>query len=67
MGIGIVIGVVIISLLVAKFHGNFKLGQAVCYIFIGLLASSIWPQMPIAAHNFVTSVGTAITSTNLNK
>lgn len=67
MGIGICIGVILISLAVAKVHGSFKMGQAVFFIFIGLLAASVWPAMPQATHNFVTQIGTSVQHTNVNK
>lgn len=67
MGIGICIGVILISLVVAKVHGSFKLGQAVFFIFVGLLAASVWPSMPSAAHNFITSLTTSVQNTNITK
>lgn len=67
MGIGICIAIILISLVVAKVHGSFKLGQAFFFIFIGILAASIWPAMPQAANTFVTNIGTSVQHTNLSK
>ena len=61
----IVIAIVLVSLAVAKVHGSFKIGQAVFFLFIGLLCASVWPSMPAATHSFVTSIVTSLESTNM--
>jgi len=67
LGIGILFVVIIVSLVVAKVHGSFRLGQALYFVFVGLLLSSVFPGMPQAAHDFVTSLTTSVQHGSISK
>lgn len=66
MGVSAALVLVIISLGVARFHGGYKLGQAMWFTAMGILAASIWPTMPTALHNMVISLTNSILHTKLN-
>lgn len=67
IGIGVVLLVVIGSVLVAWKGGSYKLGQAVYFMFIGLLLSSVAPGMAQAAHDFLTNTTTSVQNIDVSK
>lgn len=62
MGIGIGISVlfVIVSLLIAWRAQGHKLGQAVFYMFVGLILAAIAPGTAQSAHDFLTNSTTSV-------
>ena len=67
MGVGIIVAFVIISLAVAWKSGNHRLGQAVYYIFVGLVFSSLAPGVSQAAHDFISNTSTSISQIDFTK
>lgn len=67
MGVGIIVAFVIVSLVIAWKSGNHRLGQAVYYIFVGLVLSSLAPGFSQASHDFITNVSNSITQIDFSK
>lgn len=67
LGIGIVLTIIIVSLIVAGKGSRFSLGQAVYYMFIGLLLASLAPSLPVTMNNMVTQTSNSIQHINTHK
>lgn len=67
MGIGIVIAFVLLSLAVAWKSGNHRLGQAMFYVFVGLVLSAAAPGLSQAAHDFITQTANSLMNMNFSK
>jgi len=60
IGIGVSLIFIIISLVIAWKHSSHRLGQAVYYIFVGLILASIAPGIAQGAHNFLTGTTNSV-------
>lgn len=67
IGIGACLLFVIISLLIAWRANGHKLGQAVYYMFVGLILASIAPGISTTAHNFLTGTTSSVQHINTKK
>lgn len=67
IGVGIVLLFVVGSILVAWKGGSYKLGQAVYFMFVGLLLSSVAPGMAQGAHDFLTNTTTSVQNIDITK
>lgn len=67
LGIGIVLTIIIVSLIVAGKGNRFSLGQAVYFIFIGLLLASLAPSLPATMNSMVTQTSNSIQHISTNK
>jgi hypothetical protein len=67
IGVGVIAAVILVSLVVSKVHGRFSMGQALYFIFVGLLVASVDPSLAVTCHNFVMNLTSDAQSVNLNK
>lgn len=67
IGIGISLIFILVSLILAWRAPGHKLGQAVYYIFVGLILSAIAPGIAQSAHNFLTNTTTSVQHINTKK
>lgn len=67
VGIGVSLMFVIVSLLIAWRANGHKLGQAVYYMFVGLVLAAIAPGISQSAHNFLTNTTTSIQHVDTKK
>lgn len=67
MGVGIVAGILILSLVYAARSGRQRLGPAVYFVVMGLLLASLSPGLASSTNQWVTSIVRSVQNIDVNK